>query len=378
MRGRIDQASAGSREAGRRVPLTGRRRLAGLALGVVLLPALTALLVPLRGTLDLTTDVLAFLLAVVAVATVGGLWPALAAAVAGSLLLNYFFTEPLLGFAVADRTDSIALVAFVAVAAAVSAVALRQRRLADAAADAELVAEADRTRVALLTAVGHDLRSPLASAKTAVSALRADDVKWGGQERAELLATADESLDRLTSLVDNLLDMSRLQAGALAVRRTPLGVDDVLPGVLADLGPAGRGVVLRIPPDLPELVADPGLLERILVNLLGNAARHSPPDRPPLVSAETSADRVELRVVDHGPGVPEHEWNRIFVPFQRLGDRDTSAGIGLGLALCRGLAEAMGGTLEPAHTPAGGLTMVLSLPAAPAARRRTPQPEAAG
>jgi two-component system sensor histidine kinase KdpD len=123
-------------------------------------------------------------------------------------------------------------------------------------------------------------------------------------------------------------------------------------------------VTVRVPPDLPEVRADPGLLDRILANLIANALRYSPPGEPPLVSASALADRVELRVVDRGPGVPEAEWDRIFAPFQRLGDRDNTVGIGLGLALSRGLAEAMGARLIPEDTPGGGLTMVLSLPAA--------------
>jgi len=371
----LTTTSPGDRSPGGRVRLTARRRVAALVVAAVLLPALAVLLVPLRDTVDLATDVLAFLLAVVVVASVGGLWPALAAAVGSSLLLNYYFTAPLHRFAVGNRDDAIALAAFIAVAVAVSATGLRQRRLADAAASAAVLAEVDRTRAALLTAVSHDLRSPLASAKTAVSALNADDVAWTRGERTELLATADESLDRLTRLVENLLDMSRLQAGALAVHPTAMGVDDLLPAVLAELGDAGRRIELDVPPDLPELLADPGLLERILVNLLSNTLRHSPPDRPPRVSATATGDRVELRVADSGPGVPETEWERIFVPFQRLGDRTTGAGVGLGLALSRGLAEAMGGTLRPDRTPGGGLTMVLSLPPAPAASARTPDPE---
>ncbi len=467
--------------------LTWRRRLAGAALAAVLLPALTVLLRLLPHTLNLTSDVLVFLLAVVGVALVGGLWPALAAAVAGSVLLNYFFTPPTGTFTISERNNVLALAAFVAVATMVSAVvdlaarrtsqaarasaeaevlstlagdvlrgepalpalldrvretfglrsatllertpdgwrevasagpepcrrpadgdvevpvgedltlalrgrplaaedrrlltafavqaavALRQRRLAEAAARAEPLAAVDRTRTALLAAVSHDLRSPLASAKAAVTALRSPDLAYTEGERTELLSTADESLDRLTRLVENLLDMSRLQAGALAVDPYPVGLDDVVPAVLDELGPAGRAVRLQLPPELPEVVADPGLLERIVANLLANALRHSPPDRAPLVSASALADRVELRVVDRGPGVAESEWDRIFVPFQRLGDRDTSTGVGLGLALSRGLAEAMGGTLGPEHTPGGGLTMVLTLPAAPA-----PAPRASG
>jgi two-component system, OmpR family, sensor histidine kinase KdpD len=244
-----------------------------------------------------------------------------------------------------------------------AAVALRQHRLAAAVAEAEPLAELDRTRTALLAAVSHDLRSPLASAKASVSALRSEGVQWSEPERAELLATADESLDRLSRLVENLLDLSRLQAGALAVFPQPVGLEDVLPAVLRELEPAVVESVLDL--DLPEVRADPGLLERILVNVATNAVRHSPPDRPPLIKGSAHRDRVEVRVIDFGPGVPEADWDRIFVPFQRLGDRDNTTGVGLGLALSRGLAEAMGGTLEPENTPGGGLTMVLSLPAAP-------------
>ena len=206
--------------------------------------------------------------------------------------------------------------------AAQAAVALRQQRLAEAVAEAEPLAEADRTRTALLAAVSHDLRSPLASAKAAVTALRSADLPWSPAERGELLATADESLDRLTRLVENLLDMSRLQAGALAIFPHPVGLDDVLPPVLDELGAAGHRVDLRLPVDLPEVLADPGLLERILANVIANALRHSPAEGRPLVSGSALGDRVELRVVDQGPGVPEPEWDRIFVPFQRLGDRD--------------------------------------------------------
>jgi two-component system sensor histidine kinase KdpD len=271
---------------------------------------------------------------------------------------------PDLALALSGRTlpaeDRRVLAAF----GAQAALALRQRRLAEAAAEAAPLAEADRTRTALLAAVSHDLRSPLASAKAAVTSLRSPDVSWGAEQQAELLATADESLDRLTRLVENLLDMSRLQAGALSVFPRPVGLDDVLPPVLDELGPPGREVDLRIATDLPEVRADPGLLERIVANLIANALRHSPPGARPALSASALGDRVELRVVDRGPGVPEADWSRIFVPFQRLGDRDNTTGVGLGLALSRGLAEAMGGTLAPEHTPGGGLTMVLSLPAA--------------
>jgi two-component system, OmpR family, sensor histidine kinase KdpD len=219
-------------------------------------------------------------------------------------------------------------------------------------------------RTALLAAVGHDLRTPLASAKAAVASLRSADVHFDDHDRAELLATADESLDRLSRLVTNLLDMSRLQAGALGVAAVNVGAEEVVPRALDDLGPESRSVVLHIPDDLPYVRADPGLLERIVVNLVANALRYSPDDQPPVVTASAHGDTIELRVIDHGPGIPKDRWSDVFLPFQRLGDRDNHTGAGLGLALSRGLTEAMSGTLTPEETPGGGLTMIVALPAA--------------
>jgi two-component system sensor histidine kinase KdpD len=248
--------------------------------------------------------------------------------------------------------------------AAQAAGILERHRLTEAAAAAVPIAEGDRMRTALLAAVGHDLRTPLASAKAAVTSLRSTDVEWTEQDHDELLLTADESLDRLARLVDNLLDMSRLQAGALAVVNRPVALDEVVPLALDDLGVAGAGVVVDVPDDLPAVLADPGMLERVVSNLVGNAIRYSPPATPPVVAASAHGERVELRIIDRGPGIPPDELGRVFAPFQRLGDTDNTTGVGLGLALSRGLTEAMGGSLTPEETPAGGLTMVVSLPAA--------------
>ncbi|MGH3304544.1 MAG: DUF4118 domain-containing protein [Streptosporangiaceae bacterium] len=249
--------------------------------------------------------------------------------------------------------------------AAYAAAALEQGRLTAAAEAAKPIAEADRVRTALLAAVSHDLRTPLASAKAAVTSLRSRDIEWDAADHDELLATADESLDKLARLVDNLLDMSRLQAGALAVFPRPADLSEIVARSLDDLGPPARAVTVRIPDDLPEVAVDPGILERVISNLTANALRYSPPGTPPALTGSSLRDRVELKIIDRGPGVPEDQWNHIFIPFQRMGDTDNTTGVGLGLALSRGLTEAMGGTLEPDETPGGGLTMTLSLPAAP-------------
>lgn len=251
-----------------------------------------------------------------------------------------------------------------AVAAQISVV-LDRTRLAQQASTAAALAESNKTRTALLAAAGHDLRTPLAGAKAAVSSLRSRDVRLSDVDRGELLEAADASLDRLAGLVENLLDMSRLQAGAMAIRIEPTALDEVVARALDSLGPGGRDVVIDVPTNLPEARADAGLLERVVANVAANAIRFAPAGQAPVVRGSVLDDRVELRVVDRGPGVVPEDRDRIFLPFQRLGDTDNSTGIGLGLAVARGLLEAMGGTLDAEDTPGGGLTMVLALPAAP-------------
>src|ERR1700735_1463658 len=151
----------------------------------------------------------------------------------------------------------------------------------------------------------------------------------------------------------------------MSVFPRPSDLDEIVSRSLDDLGPAGRDVVVEMPRTLPEVRVDPAILERVIANVTANALRYSPAGSPPLLTASVLGEWVELRIVDRGPGIPEADRDRIFVPFQRLGDTDNTSGVGLGLALSRGLTEAMGGTLEPEDTPGGGLTMTLSLPAAP-------------
>ncbi|MDA0634876.1 DUF4118 domain-containing protein [Nonomuraea sp. MCN248] len=482
-----EEAKQGRRRPERaRAALTRERRLAGWAVAMVGMPALAAALWQFRDVFQLPSEILLFLCLVIGVALIGGMWPAMAAAVGGTLLLNWFFTPPTGQLAIARPDNLLALVVFVLVAAAVStivdlaarrtrqaaragaeaellstlaghvlrgeaalpsllarlcetfalesvtllerigerspddqsdsgawrivataggapctapgvadtdvaiseelvlagrgrlldagdrrvleafaaeaAVALRQERLQEEAERAKPLAEADKMRTALLAAVSHDLRTPLSAAKAAVESLRDQDITWSSQDHDELLATADESLTRLSRLVDNLLDMSRLQAGVLGLSPQPVALEDILPRAVDDLGPLRERIEGDISVDLPDIVADPALLERVLVNLMANAVRHSPPEHKVLLTAGHHHDRVEIRVVDRGPGIPPEDHERVFLPFQRLGDRDNGAGVGLGLALARGLTEAMGGTLTPEETPGGGLTMIVSLP----------------
>ncbi|MEU6717446.1 DUF4118 domain-containing protein [Nonomuraea sp. NPDC046802] len=482
-----EEAKKGRRRPERtRAALTRKRRLTGWAMAVAGMPALTAALVPFRDVLQLPTEILLFLCLVVGVALAGGMWPAIVAAVGGSLLLNWFFTPPIGQLTISDPENLLALIVFVLVAAAVStivdlaarrtrqaarasadaealstlaghvlrgeaalpsllgrlretfgldsvtllerigeptpddqaepgawriiatsgaapctapavadtdvlisddlvlaargrlmdasdrrvleafaaeaAVALRQERLQEEAELAKPLAEADKMRTALLAAVSHDLRTPLSAAKASVESLRNHDINWTDEDRDELLATADESLTKLDGLVENLLDMSRLQAGVLGLSLQPVALEEVVPRAIDDLATLRDRIEGDISVELPDIVADPALLERVLVNLMSNAVRYSPAGHKVLVTGSRHDDDVEIRVIDRGPGIPPEEHERVFLPFQRLGDRDTGTGVGLGLALSRGLTEAMGGTLIPEETPGGGLTMIVSMP----------------
>ncbi len=233
-----------------------------------------------------------------------------------------------------------------------------ERQLKAQAQQAQRLADLDRTRAALLAAVGHDLRTPLAGVKAGVSSLRQSDVEWTDQERAELLATVEESADRLDELVTNLLDATRIQAGAVVVDRQAVNLDEVVLRALVHV--PELQVRVDVPVSLPPVDADPVLLERVIDNLVSNARRFSPEGSSVVVAAATSDDVVQLDVIDHGPGLASPDVTRIFEPFQRLDDA-SQGGTGLGLAIARGFCDAMGATLEPLTTPGGGLTMRISL-----------------
>ncbi|MFH8634710.1 DUF4118 domain-containing protein [Streptomyces lydicus] len=246
--------------------------------------------------------------------------------------------------------------------AAQAAVVLDRQRLVGEAERARELAEGNRIRTALLAAVSHDLRTPLASIKASVTSLRSDDVAWSPEDEAELLAGIEAGADRLDHLVGNLLDMSRLQTGTVTPLIREIDLDEVVPMALG--GVPEDSVTLDIPEELPMVAVDPGLLERSVANLVENAVKYSPDGEGVLVAASALGDRVELRIADRGPGVPDSAKDRIFEPFQRYGDAPRGAGVGLGLAVARGFAEAMGGTLAAEDTPGGGMTMVLTLRAA--------------
>ena len=239
----------------------------------------------------------------------------------------------------------------------------RTRALAEQARRAEELARIDELRASLLAAVGHDLRNPLAAVTVAASTLRQTDIELTAEEREELLETIVEHAGRLNDLIANLLDMSRIQAGALSVHPEPTVLLEVLRGVVQR--GAGR-LELDIPDTLPLVVADGGLLERVIANLVDNAERHVGAGEQVLIRAHAAESNVVVEVVDHGPGVAQDRLEEIFAPFQHFGDR-TTTGVGLGLAIARGFTEAMSGTLAASPTPGGGLTMTITLEVARAA-----------
>ena len=240
-----------------------------------------------------------------------------------------------------------------------AAFVLEARRLQGEAARATELAQANDLRAGLLQAVSHDLRTPLASIKATITGLRQSDVTWSPDQQAEFYGTIEDETDRLTGLVESLLDMSRLQAGVITpvVRETSL--EDVLPGALADLGPRAKAVVVDVPEELPTVDADPTLLGRVVANLVDNALIYSAGTEPPQVHAGAVAGQVLVRVVDRGPGIDPKAREDVFRPFQRRVDHGT--GVGLGLAIARGFTEAMGGELSIEDTPGGGTTMVVTL-----------------
>jgi two-component system sensor histidine kinase KdpD len=245
---------------------------------------------------------------------------------------------------------------------------VRQGELADEASRTEAIVRADELRRSLLSAVSHDLRTPLAAAKVAVSSLRAEDVAFSAEDTAELLATIEESIDQLTALVGNLLDSSRLAAGVVRPELHRVYLEETMQRALVSIGKGATGffrsAIDRVKVDVGGAVvmADAGLLERVFANLIDNALRYAP-NCVVRVNAGRVGDRVLINVIDEGPGVPHGTEEEIFEAFQRMGDHDNTTGVGLGMSVARGFVEAMGGAIAAGDTPGGGLTVVVDLAA---------------
>jgi two-component system sensor histidine kinase KdpD len=489
-----ERAHVGTGVGSRYSSLSPKRRAAGWGSSLVLPAALTGVLLLIgRDDLALATDAMLLLAAVVGVALIGGLWPAVVAAVVSNLCLNWFFAAPVGRLTIAEGENVLALAVFVVVAVAVASVVdlaarrttqayraraeastlaalsrsvlsgqdtaqaiverlaqtfamaevrleeraddrapwivvaherwatteagpvgsgvgsggsgatddgsvtevaiddrhrlllagrvlpasdrqvveafgaqagivLEHRRLREQAAQAEVLERTESTRTALLAAVSHDLRTPLAVIRTAVDGLASPDVELDREDRDVLTATIADSTYRLERLIGNLLDLSRLQTGAVRPVLRAASLEEVVPIAVE---PWLSDLALDVPEDLPLVHTDPGLFERVVANVVSNAVRHSPPGTKVLFTASASRTSVELRIADTGPGVPDDRKATMFEPFQRLDDTSVN-GLGLGLAVASGLADAVGARIAAEDTPGGGLTMVLTVPREPA------------
>ena len=234
------------------------------------------------------------------------------------------------------------------------------------AASASSLAETNELRTAMLAAVSHDLRTPLASIKAAATSVLSPEVTWPPETIKGFCETIDLEADRLNSLVGNLLDMSRLQAGVLSITLRPTAPEEVVFSAIKSLSRDTTELAIAVPEGLPRIATDPALLERAVANVIDNALSWSPPDRPVRVEADCVAGHVELRVVDRGPGIPPAQRTAVFQPFQRLGDGPSAHqhGVGLGLAVARGFVQSMGADLRLEDTPGGGVTALFTLPLA--------------
>ncbi|HEX6221631.1 MAG TPA: ATP-binding protein [Acidimicrobiia bacterium] len=452
-------------------PLPWRRRLWGWLLGAFAFVSVTTLMLAQREEPALQNVLLVYLSISAVVAWIGGIWPALTAALVGFVLGNYLFTPPLRTWTIANPADVFALIAFVFLAGLigflVGTAARRSSEAATAKAEAETLVgligagaegsalklierlqvaldargvtlfdpsggfpkpivsagdlppqtpdSADRTvivggatvavsggpldavderilaatatelravidraelanhvaevgalekanelRTALLRAVSHDLRSPLSAIQASVTSILQEDVQWPPEEQREFLQTISEETERLNRVVSDLLDAGRLQTGTVQVQKRPTGIEDVVSTVATAFRVQRHRLSMDTEVELPDVSTDPALLERIVENLVRNALDHSPPETPVRVTAGMVGDRIDLRIIDRGPGIDPDTRQMVFEPYRTLDDSHM-AGVGLGLAVAKGLADALGHQIMVDDTPGGGTTMILSV-----------------
>lgn len=359
--------------------MPGRRLLAAAAVAVASIIGLTIVLEHVRPAAELAASLLLFLAVVVMIAIIGGWVVGVATAAVSVPVIIWFIAQPRHSFEI-DGRDLVSVIVFLVVAVAISvSIDLVNRRSAEArkardesaglaltAARAEAAAEGDRLRTAILRAVSHDLRTPLASIKASATSLLQDDVDWPEDARREFLVTIDEETDRLDRIVGDLLDMSRLDAGVVRPQSTPVDVGAAVRSAVAGVDRSSSAVTVDSCPRLL-VAADEVMLERVIANLVLNGLRHG--GGAVEVTARREGGDGVIEIVDHGPGIDPEHVEDVVRPFHREGDRTT--GSGLGLAVARGFVDAMGGTLALGPTPGGGLTAIVRLPATDATPSRS-------
>jgi K+-sensing histidine kinase KdpD len=339
------------------------RRVTGVLLSGIAVALVTAAIFALRPIAPVLSLGVLYVVAVVAVAVLYGLAYAIPVSIASMLTFNFLFLPPVHTLALHDSGNWVALAVYIAVAVVVSELATRSRRLAREAVEAETLRQSDAVKTAVLRSVSHDLRSPLTAIRTASEGLGNPAFELSTEERNDLFETVRIEVGRLERLVENLLDLSRLEAGPASRKPELWTIDTLLARALDQLGADAARVEVTSVPDLEPIRVDAAHVERVLVNLLENALKFSSPTDPVEVAATAEPGRIVVRVHDRGPGVAEADRERIFDAFER-GD-GAARGTGLGLAIARGFAEANGGRVwvEPADTTSRGSTFVLALPA---------------
>lgn len=337
----------------------------------------------LRAYLGLTTVALIFLLVIFANAVAWGRGPSLLTAAAGFLALNYFFTQPYHTFVVASSQDLISLIVFLFVAEMTSRLVTQvRRREADAQtrlvqadllrqkeAEAEALRRADELKSELLAAVSHDLRTPLSSIRVAATALDQNGVHFGDETRHEMLQMIDSEAARLSRLVGNLLDLSRIEGGVLHPQKEWRSLDEVVAKAVDDLGDRAREhrITVQVPPDLPLVPLDFTQIEDVFVNLLDNAIRHAPEGTEIRIAASTGGGEAIVQVENDGPPVPPDAAAGIFNRFSTA--HGSYHGVGLGLAICKGLVEAHGGHIWVERPGEPGARFAFALPLVDTAAR---------
>ncbi len=245
-----------------------------------------------------------------------------------------------------------------------AALAIERAKLAEQAHQTELLKATEKLQAALLNSISHDLRTPLVSITGSLSSLREKSLKLNKVDRQNLIETAYNEAMRLNRLVGNLLNMTRLEAGAIRLRHEPCDIQDIVGTALEQLNErlVGKPVKVTIPPDLPMITLDFALFCQALVNLIDNAIKYSPKESPVTIDAQATITGIELRVTDEGIGIPQQDLERIFDKFYRVSRPENIHGTGLGLAISKGIVEAHGGTIRAENRPGGGMIMTIQVP----------------
>lgn len=378
-----------------------RSPAAGYVAAVVGVALAAALLSPVFDRIDSVVAAVAMLMVVLLVATAWGSRPAILASLLGMLYLNFFFLESF-SLDIADPDDWLTLIAFLVTSVTVGELSSRAKRRAEEAeagqreiqrlyeelqaaferaSYAEALKQSERLKSALLDAVTHDLRTPLTSIKASVTTLLQPPHPDRGEQGRELLEVINEEADRLNHLIEGLVDLARIEAGEIGVRRSWAALDDILKAALDRAQPLTRHHTLEsvLEENLPPLSAEPRALAQVIFSLVENAAQHSPPGSRIRIEARRAGDAVCIAVQDQGPGIPPEFRQRVFEKFFRAGEKSGKrvSGLGLGLAIARGIAEAHGGSIRAEDADWGsGTRMVVTLPlgSVPAGRHEAPEP----